>query len=761
MNFIEQYGGTGIMKRTSGFALLDVILAILVFAVGMLALASLQTNLTRSSVDSNTRTVATNLGEQIIERLRSFRRITTDPNGVVFAFADIDSNYVETLLNDGAGNTVTSGGQQFTIAAEVAGYDFNEDRTAVTPTAVAVAGALYDFKRVNLTISWNNDYQFQVDEETQVSSADMNTGSVSIVGVIPPIPSLAGAVVAATDDGELGGIPVDYTPGLRPDILAINLENGKFKESTTPTPEVKREGVLTETWFDVVTYSTVNESVFLRREEFLVVGCLCNDIQAAAGAKTGFLPAIWTGTEYSIWNGTAYTDGAGTQLDMVAKPYGKSADNSQSAFCDTCCRDHHDSAEFTGPDFLFNPLLPSSEEAADGDHKHWLAGLEEAVGYGKKGPKDDYLESCRMVRKDGFMRVAQDFSQKRLNAFPQAFLETEAGAEQYSSYLATAVDDFYVGNLDALDDPTVPFPGSAQIPTELPFLGTLTSQQLRSRGVYVDHVSVEAETLIDCIRDKSAGYVFDPDNPDAPTPGDQCGAPGVQNYLEVFPFFEVQTTFLSNWNEDPPGTPVEVTTAAITAQNPIPDRGVASLVDTTNNRQVTVITEMNKGNVGLAAVNPVRPADSELISDDMAGEANLYIDVNLGPPDDGSDPPAPSLFYWSANLDGTPGGVNWSSVTVSATDCITSEGCNTFCSRTSETLSCARPAGLGSGEVVLSGYYKNAGTDLYVCATGAPAGFAIANPDPGAAVKSAIITWPNTANLPGITLSIEDSACTP
>ena len=48
-------------ERMTGGMLIEVLLAIAVFAFGMLALVQLQGNLTRSSADATTRTVATNI----------------------------------------------------------------------------------------------------------------------------------------------------------------------------------------------------------------------------------------------------------------------------------------------------------------------------------------------------------------------------------------------------------------------------------------------------------------------------------------------------------------------------------------------------------------------------------------------------------------------------------------------------------------------------------------------------------------------------
>ena len=50
-------------KANRGYTLIEVLIGILIFAVGMMALAQLQSNLAQNSGDANARTVAMNLAE--------------------------------------------------------------------------------------------------------------------------------------------------------------------------------------------------------------------------------------------------------------------------------------------------------------------------------------------------------------------------------------------------------------------------------------------------------------------------------------------------------------------------------------------------------------------------------------------------------------------------------------------------------------------------------------------------------------------------
>ena len=414
------------MRGSRGYTLVEVLVGILIFAVGMMALAQLQGNLAKNSGDANARTVATNVAEEIIETARSFSQITSD--GTNHAYNDIV---------DGT-TTVTRSGYSYSVTTDVTDYYYvTADKTFTTSKPTGRVNS--DFKVVELTVNWDNSPQLFAIDETQSTNA--GSGSITMTDVISSITSPSGGkVVLGTGGDTMYSPPVNYTPGQNPDIISISLGDNKFKESTTPLPDVIRTDELVETRFDVVTYSNPNNgngATFLRREEFSAVSCEC-ELQMPGDAKSGMRP--------TMWNGSDYTEG-----EFVAKPYGVSANNQQSDLCDICCRDHHDGGVGTNdvagdPGMTrYNPFRSSSDYHTSGslagDHKHYNRDRD-----GDMVPVDQsgqvYVEACRMVRKDGFFRVAQDLRQEGLNSFPGNYLDESGEIATYSSYVTAAISGY-------------------------------------------------------------------------------------------------------------------------------------------------------------------------------------------------------------------------------------------------------------------------------------------------------------------------------
>jgi len=379
---------------------------------------------------------------------------------------------------------------------------------------------------------------------------------------------------------------------------------------------VRRTDEFVETWFDVITYSTneLDNSVYLRREEFASVSCEC-ELQAATD-EAGLQP--------TTWNGVDYTEGA-----LVNKQYGTEASNQQSQYCDVCCRDHHDTSRGPGS---YRPWTSS----ANGNHKHYTRSNQGLLTEASVG--DNYYEACRLIRKDGFFRVAQDFNLQNQTAFPENYLNDGSEVDDYSTEVSGAATDFFVdGTAFPADFTSLGFEGSdTDTRSDLPTAANSDSQQLRSRGIYADEVSSElADNLEYCFG--IGGSVDD----------DLCTAKAAQSALEIFPFFDVQLTKLSRWTTTQLDDPVSVTNEEIENNN-THSRAVAALAGSRIGGSVAH-SEIETGNVGLVSILPIANEPAANYS-----QADLYLTAggdDTEPPPSGNPTITGTLNFASGTSD--------------------------------------------------------------------------------------------------------------
>jgi prepilin-type N-terminal cleavage/methylation domain-containing protein len=656
-----------------GHTLIEVLVGIIIFALGMMALASLQGNLARNSGDSNARTVANNIAEEVIEAARNFSQVPpSDPPGSADAFADIASGE----------EVIERGGVNYTVTSLVTDYYY--DTGTGTFIIDNTGSALYaDMKLFELTVTWNTEQEFQIDEST-ATEGRLGSGSIKLTDVISSITSPSGGRAALVELESNGyAPPVDYHPGDNPDIISIHLGDNKFKESTTPLPDVVRTEDLVETRFDVVTYSQdLGGATFLRREEFRALSCECTLRFADADGEGGLRPTIWGGLEYSL-------------AEYVAKPWGESANNQQSSFCSLCCRDHHDGG-LGEDDVAGDPgrsrydAFRAGEDYYDGafgslrgDHKHYKRNHQGELSL-VVNDGEVYQEACRLVRKDGFFRVAQDLRQEGLNNFPANYLVEEDEVAVYSDYVTDAVSQ-YETDIDLVKDPyeqnppllitpgqldpPLTFPASTPAwPTALPTNDGSLEQQLRTRGTYVDYMSDDLRTKINCL--------------DLGGDGDSCEVPTVTSALEIIPFYDVQLTWLARWNESPTNSPVDVTNQTIQNNNSH-SRGIASLEDFGTS---TVSAAVHKGNLGLTGTDPI---------DILYDEENqlLYVETF-----NGSEPIPLTDIVITGAITTSVAGVRAADVEISAT--------GAQCDRTNTGYVCTLEVGFNNPRLTISNYAK-------------------------------------------------------
>jgi len=709
-------------NRNRGVTLLEVVLAIAVFTFGMLALAHLQSNLTRSSTDSNTRTVAVNLAEEVIERARAWKQLSSDvanPSNfpdVIYAFDDLTGTMTATK---------NRGNIDYIISAEVRDYYYNPDDDDAEGKSFSPNDPLGtgdpDFKVLEITVSWTSAEFLRGDGSDDLG--DLGSNQIVVTDIIPSIPSLSSGKIVAADDGDPAGPPAEYTPGQAPDVIRINIDGDLYKESSSPVPEVIRAGELSETWFDVVTYNQVGtDAEFVRREEFVALSCQCELHTNSGGSEVGLYPTLWEGNRYS-------------DREPVAKQWGESASNQQSIYCDVCCRDHHDGAS-TSADDRFD-----GASGGPGNHAHYNRNNQgNLVLASDEG--DDYVEACRLVRKDGFFRATPDAQLQAYHGFPDLYLDG-SGATTYSNYVVAAMTDYYgqlaspPASFQSAADMSVVFPASSPPPaagTNLPTALNATTQQLRARGIYVDNLGTAAAEMVECLAPSALGGMG--------KTGDQCGAPELSHWLEAYPFFDLQMTFLAGWKLDPFTNVITVTNEPPETDNSH-SKGLARL-ETEDPSQATVTTTAVQGNIGLSVTQEIYPGQ-----EDISSEYDLYVDVN------GSGPPAPATgWFIHGEITSGVGGVQANSAELTSPTGI-------VCNRSVNNFTCLYEFGASPPQQLkLSGYYKNGVTDLWACTNST----LFSNPVYTQTVpKSTTWTLPDntamTGDINGVIITIQNFAC--
>lgn len=586
-------------------------------------------------------------------------------------------------------------------------------------------------------MAWDDDRNFVIDENTQTTD-NLGGGFVELSATISSISIVTAVQVAEEDNNDIIAPDVSYTPGENPDIVSLALGPTKFKESLTPEPKVYRDNL--ETRFDVITYSqSGSDALFLRREEFVAVSCECT-LNAADADNPGYTPTVWAGDEY-------------TEPEPVAKPYGTPATGgvSQSYLCDACCRDHHD----VSGSALYDPSRPSSEYSG-GNHKHYS---RQGGGFVEAGTGDGYLEACRLVRKDGFFRVAQDFRLEGLNTFPGDYLVNTTQVGDYSAYVTGEVyikDDLttYVPAAIALDDgyqldanpPTVDSaprtangdtaaagdltPGYTYLPTSV----GADFQQLRSRSIYIDNLSSDLRAVIDCIEGKTDTELAA--DPRACDQGDvELDKTGSYNILELIPFFEVQTTYLNDWQkENVGGQEFSLTNETVTtsdANGPTHSRGLV----TNEPRDGTdmVHTIVNRGVTGISSSDPISEFNVDYNLPTVTGNwppGDIEVIANaVSPPPEGGR-------VITGMLSSEVPGVKAANVSITATNAT----CNYV--TTSGVFTCFIPTSTDDVTMTVSGFDKPPKT-IYLCSShqfGAPAEMPVNNPTQASDPKDVDLT---------------------
>jgi hypothetical protein len=180
---------------------------------------------------------------------------------------------------------------------------------------------------------------------------------------------------------------------------------------------------------------------------------------------------------------------------------------------------------------------------------------------------------------------------------------------------------------------------------------------------------------------------------DAGGSGESCDVPQVSSALEIIPFYEVQLTWLSRWNETPNNYPIDVSNEAISDQNSH-SRGLAEL--TSGLGRSIIQSEVHSGNLGLTGTDPIDPYyRSDLEQYDLYAVA---IELGSPPPSDG--------INVSGSITSSVGGVKAADVEIEAS--------GAQCDRTSTGFECVVDPDYNNPKIKVYNYFKR-GKVLMAC----------------------------------------------
>ncbi|MDX2424889.1 MAG: prepilin-type N-terminal cleavage/methylation domain-containing protein [Cycloclasticus sp.] len=513
--------------KLQGFSLIEVLIATLVLGIGILAVAKLQGTLIRNGSDANQRTVAASIAQKKIDDLKAFSILNSGytwdqalalsgslpQTEVAYTHITGDADlatYTETGGLILPSSSITVGPTVYSLNWTVQDYWHTTALSAATTTEPSPAPATSDFKKVTVTVGWSNE-----------------TGATQYISLDTVVDAYAPSLTALSDNSQNGGEPPHafYTPEAAPDVIdiSVDLGTGKNRQTSKPLPDALKTGSDSNTIvnFEVITYSP-NGSDFIadRQEEFVTVDCNCN---LSASSSLAYPPG------HVVWDGVDRYDAVGPPTSKATATQVNNA-NAADDVCVTCCRDHHDDNA---------SAIKYVAGTTSGDHSHYQAnGSAASAG-------QEYIESCRLKRVDGILRVFQDWSLKDITVMERASLTD--GAQLLTDYVEYQKD--FILQTVASAGTGLPKP-----PLRSPVTMTLgAQQQLEARGIYIDNVydlnGTENPTTY-------LTYIQSASNTDR---------------LEIIPFAEVNLSLLAGWTSSN-ATNVSVTNEDVaTISDPVND----------------------------------------------------------------------------------------------------------------------------------------------------------------------------------------------
>ncbi|KGQ18734.1 Type IV fimbrial biogenesis protein PilV [Lysobacter dokdonensis DS-58] len=522
-------------RRATGFSLLEVLVAIVVLTVGLLALAALQGSLTRSSADAKVRARVAAMLTARMDALRGNSYGNLAPEGTQAAVTSTNGD-CDTASPDATDwidcARFESGLGSLSSQQTITTWYGNGTFATPAPALNAQDPRVAQFKRVALTAWWNDAGGVRHDLQL-VSDVSAMTLTSNIIIPPDPVGTPSGSPIVRTTSPATSG------------VIPIALGNESTSATTNPSPELvgsKNNQIVVGTRYSVLNYSPpgFGSSVQIqKRFDQEVVKCSCkygaggNNLPAIY--RTALWPAVWTGEGYALTQPSGNPAAPGQSLAS-----GPKSGVTQSDLCQECCRDHHDTG--TSGQVRFDPERNDNSVA-----KYDLNGSGNLVAVNNTN-NGTYVDSCRLVRVDGFWRTASDLYSRQFGLLEtqavsgvaaKSGLPTDDSVTRYTTFVKTFLRGYDGSTASAPSNAQSTFNGDTAFNAATVVINTASNSDYRflhGRGLYVDYLEQDA-------RDK-LGEVLADTGTDGACP---TGTPAEECVMPFLPFTTVNLTEIAKW----------------------------------------------------------------------------------------------------------------------------------------------------------------------------------------------------------------------
>jgi len=522
-------------RGQAGFSLIEVLIAVVVLATGLLAMAALQARLASNSADAKARSRVAALMTSVIED----ERATGYGSLASYASTSCTTTTPTTLQTSICNAQSDAGISGLSLTQAVTQYYGLSGGGAFTTTTPAAGANYADYKQMVVTARWT--------DATGASRTLSTTTIASLLNISASTTIISNPLTA------VGTTPIvhEQNPSLTPGVIPIAVGANTDTASTNPRPTV---GVtMPSTTFNTLTYSAggLDSSIsatIQKRVETTVAECVCKLYASNPLSNDVFLGAATYRPTY--WNGFKYVAPSNAQITPYSAQH-PSLVGSQADVCTVVCRDHHDKNELTGTATTgavkydsvtgdVNRYSATVTTTGNGNNQTTTVGLtmSNSAPVAATTSGTAYLDAARLVRVDGIWRVATDMHAEHMGLLattPQGVATSSAPASSAEAGYEDFVVDYMgqkltqlLGTGSAPVANTIYHSHGLDSPDTIDAVTTNGSYRyLHARGLYLDTLETAAINKLVSVNGSCTDY---------PT----C-------LLPYLPFNTINVTQLADW----------------------------------------------------------------------------------------------------------------------------------------------------------------------------------------------------------------------